>query len=197
MRFLKAARGEATDRTPVWFMRQAGRYLPEYRRVREQVTFLELCSDVERAVEVSLQPIDLVGAEAVILFQDIFTPIPSLCVDVDFQPGPVIGEPIRTRAQVDALRAPDPRESVPFVFEILRTLRGLMGRNGLLGRRGAKWDSLGDALRIGRASPGVPLGTQEAIPPHRRPCSFARSPRCGPLVVGWHHDPRSQPIARA
>ena len=104
-------------------MRQAGRYLPEYRKVREGVTFLEMCRDVDRAVEVSLQPIDLVGSEAVILFQDIFTPIPGMGVELDFRPGPVIAEPLRTREQVEALRAPDPRESVPFVFEILRILR--------------------------------------------------------------------------
>jgi uroporphyrinogen decarboxylase len=122
-RMLRSCRGEPVDRPPVWLMRQAGRYLPEYRAVREGVSFLEMCRDVERAVKVSLQPIDLVGAEAVILFQDIFTPIPALGVDVDFQPGPVIAEPIRTMDQVKALRAPDPRESVPFVFEILGELR--------------------------------------------------------------------------
>jgi uroporphyrinogen decarboxylase len=122
-RLLRACRGEPVDRPPVWLMRQAGRYLPEYRKVREGTTFLEMCQDVERAVTVSLQPVELVGAEAVIMFQDIFTPIPPLGVDVDFQPGPVIAEPIRSRAQVDALREVDTRESVPFVFEILRTLR--------------------------------------------------------------------------
>jgi uroporphyrinogen decarboxylase len=122
-RMLRACRGEPVDRPPVWLMRQAGRYLPEYRALREGVPFVEMCQDVERAVKVSLQPIDLVGAEAVILFQDIFTPIPAIGVDVDFAPGPVIADPLRTRAQIDALRSPDPRESVPFVFEILRTLR--------------------------------------------------------------------------
>jgi uroporphyrinogen decarboxylase len=104
-------------------MRQAGRYLPEYREVRKGVTFLEMCRDVDRAVEVSLQPIDLVGSEAVIMFQDIFTPIPAMGVDLDFAPGPVLAEPIRSAEQVDKLRVPEPRESVPFVFEILKTLR--------------------------------------------------------------------------
>jgi uroporphyrinogen decarboxylase len=122
-RLLRACRGEPVDRPPVWLMRQAGRYLPEYRRVREGVTFLEMCRDVERAVEVSLQPLSLVGSEAVILFSDIFTPIPGLGVDVDFRPGPVVAEPIRTREQVEKLRAPDPQASTPFVFEIIRTLR--------------------------------------------------------------------------
>ena len=122
-RLLRACRGEPVDRPPVWLMRQAGRYLPEYRRVREGVSFLEMCRDVDRAVEVSLQPTRLVGSEAVILFSDIFVPISGMGVDVDFQPGPVVAEPIRTAAQVEALRAPDPRESVPYVFEILRALR--------------------------------------------------------------------------
>ncbi len=104
-------------------MRQAGRYLPEYRAVREGVTFLEMCADVERAVTVSLQPIDLVGSEAVILFQDIFTPIPAMGVALDFAPGPTIADPLRSAAQIEALRIPDPRETVPFVFEIIGRLR--------------------------------------------------------------------------
>lgn len=108
-------------------MRQAGRYLPEYRAVRKGVSFLEMCADVERAVTVSLQPIDLVGAEAVILFQDIFTPIPGMGVDLDFAPGPVIAKPLREAAQIEALRVPDPRETVPYVFEILGRLREALG----------------------------------------------------------------------
>ncbi len=138
-RLLRACRGEPVDRPPVWLMRQAGRYLPEYRRVREGIEFLEMCRDVDRAVEVSLQPVDLVGSEAVIFFSDIFVPVPGMGVEVDFRPGPVIGTPIRTREQVEALRTPDPRESVPFVLEILKTLRcELEGRQiPLLGFAGA------------------------------------------------------------
>ena len=96
-RLLRSCRGEPVDRPPVWLMRQAGRYLPEYRRVREGVSFLEMCRDVDRAVEVSLQPIDLVGSEAVILFSDIFVPVPPMGVELDFQPGPVVADPIRTQ----------------------------------------------------------------------------------------------------
>jgi uroporphyrinogen decarboxylase len=120
-------------------MRQAGRYLPEYRAVRKGVSFLEMCADVERAVTVSLQPIDLVGSEAVILFQDIFTPIPAMGIDLDFAPGPVVAEPLREASQIDALRVPDPRESVPFVFEILGRLREALGSREipLLGFAGA------------------------------------------------------------
>jgi len=122
-RLLRACRGEPVDRPPVWLMRQAGRYLPEYRRVREGLSFLDLCRDVDRAVEVSLQPLRLVGTEAVIFFSDIFVPVTGLGVELDFRPGPVVAEPIRSLAQVERLRASDPRESVPFVFEILRRLR--------------------------------------------------------------------------
>ena len=138
-RLLRACRGEPVDRPPVWLMRQAGRYLPEYRRVREGTTFLSMCRDVEKAVEVSLQPIDLVGSEAVILFSDIFVPVPAMGVEVDFNPGPSIATPLRSLAQVEALRIPDPRESVPYVFEILRTLRAELNsrRIPLLGFAGA------------------------------------------------------------
>jgi uroporphyrinogen decarboxylase len=138
-RLLRACRGEAVDRPPVWLMRQAGRYLPEYRRVREGTSFLELCRNVEKAVEVSLQPLAAVGTEAVILFSDIFVPVAGMGVEIDFRPGPVVARPIRSRAQVEALRVPDPRESVPFVFEILRELRRALEapRIPLLGFAGA------------------------------------------------------------
>jgi uroporphyrinogen decarboxylase len=152
-RLLRACRGEPVDRPPVWLMRQAGRYLPEYRRVREQVSFLELCRDVDRAVEVSLQPLRLVGTEAVILFSDIFVPIAGLGVEFDFQPGPVVAEPIRSLAQVERLRASDPRESVPFVFEILRRLRQELAgeRVPLIGFAGAPF-TLAAYLVEGRGS---------------------------------------------
>lgn len=122
-RFLRSCRGEPVDRPPVWLMRQAGRYLPEYRQVREGISFLDMCRDVDRAVTVTRQPVDLLGVEAAILFSDIFVPVLGLGVDVDFRPGPVIAQPIRSRAQVQALRLDDPRETVPYVFEILRRLR--------------------------------------------------------------------------
>jgi uroporphyrinogen decarboxylase len=156
-RLLRACRGQPVDRPPVWLMRQAGRYLPEYRSVRGDVPFLDFCRDVDRAVEVSLQPVDLVGSEAVILFSDIFVPVPSLGVEVDFRPGPVVAEPLRSLAQVEKLRAVDPRESVPFVFEILRRLRReLAGRElPLIGFSGAPF-TLAAYLIEGRGSPQFP-----------------------------------------
>ena len=138
-RLLRSCRGEPVDRPPVWLMRQAGRYLPAYRRVREGVSFWEMCRDVDRAVEVSLQPLDQVGTEAVILFSDIFVPVPGMGVEVDFAPGPTLADPLRSAAQIDALRIPEPRESVPYVFEIIRRLRAALDPRGvpLLGFAGA------------------------------------------------------------
>jgi uroporphyrinogen decarboxylase len=107
-------------------MRQAGRYLPEYRKAREGVSFVDAVRDVERAVEISLQPLRLVGTEAVILFSDIFVPVLGMGVDLDFHPGPVIAAPIRTREQVESLRAADARTAVPYVFAILRRLRAAL-----------------------------------------------------------------------
>ena len=83
---LRACRGEPVDRPPVWLMRQAGRYLPEYRARARASSFLEVCRDVDRAVEISLQPLRLVGTEAVILFSDIFMPVLGMGVDLDFAP---------------------------------------------------------------------------------------------------------------
>ena len=138
-RFLRACRGEPVDRPPVWLMRQAGRYLPEYRAVREGIAFLDMCRDVDRAVEVSLQPLELVGTEAVIFFSDIFVPVSGMGVELDFQPGPVVAEPLRSLEAVEKLVNPDPRESVPYVFEILRTLRAELEKHEtpLLGFAGA------------------------------------------------------------
>ncbi len=138
-RLLRACRGEPVDRPPVWLMRQAGRYLPEYRALRAGIPFLAMCRDVERAVEVSLQPVSAVGTEAVIFFSDIFVPVAGMGVALEFAPGPVIADPIRRTAQVEALALADPRETVPYVFEILRRLRAELEprRLPLLGFAGA------------------------------------------------------------
>jgi uroporphyrinogen decarboxylase len=156
-RLLRACRGEPVDRPPVWLMRQAGRYLPEYRRVRERLSFLELCRDVDRAVEVTLQPVDLLGSEAAIVFSDIFVPLLGTGVGIDFRPGPVIAEPLRSAEQVARLRVPDPRESVPFVFEILRILRRELASRSvpLIGFAGAPF-TLAAYLVEGKGSRSFP-----------------------------------------
>jgi uroporphyrinogen decarboxylase len=120
---LRALRGEDTERAPIWFMRQAGRVLPEYRALKEKHSFWELARTPELACEVTMQPIRRFGMDAAILFQDIMTPLPPMGVDIAFSPGPVIAEPIRTRAQVDALRVPEADEIAPFVPEAIRLIR--------------------------------------------------------------------------
>ncbi len=121
--FLDACRCQPVEHTPVWIMRQAGRYLPEYRKIRERVDFLTLTKTPELAAEVALMPVRRFGMDAAILFSDIMTPVEGMGVELGFNPGPVIASPIRTRQQVDALSLPDPRESVPFVLETVRLLR--------------------------------------------------------------------------
>jgi uroporphyrinogen decarboxylase len=122
-RFLDACWGKPVDRTPVWLMRQAGRYLPDYMRVRSKCTFLELCKTPELAAEVTIQPVDILGVDAAILFSDILTPVEPMGMKLDFVPGPVFEHPIRTMADVEALRIPDPEQDVPYVLEAIRILR--------------------------------------------------------------------------
>jgi len=137
-RFLDACWGKQVDRTPVWLMRQAGRYLPEYMAIRSKCTFLELCKTPELAAQVTLQPVDILGVDAAILFSDILTPVEPMGMALDFVPGPVFENPIRTMADVDRLRIPSMEEDVPYVLETIKILRReLAGRVPLIGFGGA------------------------------------------------------------
>src|SRR6056297_1043463 len=136
--FLKACRGEATEFTPVWLMRQAGRYLPQYMAIRKNVSFLELCKTPELAAEVTIQPFDYLGADAAILFSDILTPVEPMGMKLDFVPGPVFENPVRTQADIDALRIPEMEADVPYVLETIKILRqAFEGRVPLIGFGGA------------------------------------------------------------
>ena len=121
-------------------MRQAGRYLPEYRKLRERYGFKELAGEPELAAEVTLQPFRRFPFDAAIVFADIMSPIPALGVDFDFDPGPVVAEPIRSAAAVAALPEPDPGEVAPEVIAALRHVRAaLPAGTALLGFCGAPW----------------------------------------------------------
>ncbi len=121
--FLDAAWGKDTPRAPVWMMRQAGRYLPEYRALKEKYGFWTMCRTPELAAEITMQPVRRLGVDAAILFQDIMTPLPPMGLDIEFKPGPVIASPIRTQEQVDVLIVPDKDELVPFVAEAIQLIR--------------------------------------------------------------------------
>ena len=136
---IEAAFCRPTTKVPVWFMRQAGRYLPEYRALRDRTKgFLDMCFTPEYAVEISLQPYEILGVDGVIMFSDILTPLIGMGVDLEFSPGPVINSKISTRADIDKLKVPDPSENTPYVGEILKTLRReLKGKVPVIGFAGA------------------------------------------------------------
>jgi uroporphyrinogen decarboxylase len=132
--FLRACRGERGPRPPVWLMRQAGRYLPEYREVRKSVDFLTLCRTPELAAKVTLQPVDRLGVDAAILFSDILVPAPAMGLGLAFDPGPIVDPPVRSADGVARLAVPEIETDVPFVFEAIRILRReLEGRVPLIG----------------------------------------------------------------
>jgi uroporphyrinogen decarboxylase len=128
-RLLRALRRESVDATPVWFMRQAGRSLPEYRAIRERARLTDIVADAALCAEVSLQPVRRLGVDAAIVFADITTPLPGIGVAVDLVDGvgPVIADPIRTRGQVEALRRLDPEATVGSLLEAIALIRAAAG----------------------------------------------------------------------
>jgi len=121
--FLSAAWGADTPTAPIWLMRQAGRYLPEYRKLKERYGFWRMCRTPEIAAEITLQPVRRFPLDAAILFNDIMTPLPPMGVDIDFDPGPVIRDPVRTPEAVRRLRVPTGDEVAPFVTDAVRLVR--------------------------------------------------------------------------
>jgi uroporphyrinogen decarboxylase len=135
---VRAARGRPGARPPVWFMRQAGRSLPEYRAVREGTTMLEACRNPDLITEITLQPVRRYAVDAAILFSDIMVPLLAAGVGVDIVAGvgPVIDKPVRTLSDLDPLRAPHP-DDVPYVASAVRTLVRELGETPLIGFAGA------------------------------------------------------------
>lgn len=142
-RLVRACRKETLDRPPVWLMRQAGRYMPEYRAVREKVGFLDLCKNPELAAEVSLQPYHAFGMDGVIMFSDILIPPEAMGMDVVFgDAGPTFTSPLKTAADIDRLIIPDPLEKTGFVMALLKRLRRELASDpetALIGFAGAPW----------------------------------------------------------
>ena len=140
--FLRACRRQPVDRTPLWMMRQAGRYLPEYRAVRARSDFLTMCRTPELAAEVTVQPVDLVGVDAAIIFSDILV-IPEamgMTLEMEESRGPRLSPPVRSRADIERLSVPDPERSLRYVLgAIEETRRQLAGRVPLIGFSGSPW----------------------------------------------------------
>nr|WP_083904504.1 uroporphyrinogen decarboxylase [Nocardiopsis kunsanensis] len=136
--FLRACRRLPVSRTPVWFMRQAGRSLPEYRRVRADVPMLEACARPDMITEITMQPVRRYGVDAAIFFSDIVVPLKAIGIDLDIKPGvgPVVAEPIRDADGIKRLREIEP-DDIPFIREAVGQLTGELGNTPLIGFAGA------------------------------------------------------------
>jgi uroporphyrinogen decarboxylase len=149
--FLRACRRQPVPRTPIWMMRQAGRYLPAYRAVKARASFLDMCRTPELACEVTLQPIDEFGFDAAILFSDILITLPAMGIEIAFpDAGPKIATPVRDAATIAKLRVPDPEAELPYTLEAIRQIKkALAGRVPLIGFAGAPLTMLTYAVEGG------------------------------------------------
>jgi uroporphyrinogen decarboxylase len=152
-RFLRACRRQTVDATPIWLMRQAGRYMIEYRTLREKYTILEIIKTPELAVEVTMQPINAFDLDAAIIFADILPPLEGMGLNLEFVKGegPLIHNPVRTPADVDALRTPAPEEALWFTLEAIRLARQELDPRGipLIGFSGAPFTVASYAIEGG------------------------------------------------
>ena len=154
-RFIRACRREPVDCTPLWFMRQAGRYMPEYRALRERHTLLELCKTPELALQVTLQPVNAFNVDAAILFADLLLPFEPMGAPFEFQAGegPVVHQPVRTAADVARLRVFEPEEGLEYVLSAIRLLRReLEGKTPLIGFAGAPFTLASYLVEGGKSS---------------------------------------------
>lgn len=139
---LRAAKAEKVERPPVWMMRQAGRYLPQYQAIRSQMSFLDLCKNPDKAAEVSIQPFEILGVDAIIMFSDILVPLEPMGADLSFDTGkPEFRTPIRTMQQIENLIVPeDIASSCDYVYETLSTIKKRISNAvPVLGFAGAPW----------------------------------------------------------
>lgn len=142
---LKALNGESVSRPPVWMMRQAGRYLPEYIRIREKYGFFERCQTPELACEITLQPVDIIGVDAAILFSDILVVPQAMGLEVQLVEsiGPLLPEPIKTAKDLERITVPDVDDRLHYVFDAIKLIKKeLNGRVPLIGFAGAPWTLL-------------------------------------------------------
>ncbi|EDM27484.1 uroporphyrinogen decarboxylase [Lentisphaera araneosa HTCC2155] len=149
---LDTALGKKCERTPIWLMRQAGRYMPEYRAVREKFSFLEMCMQYENAVEVTMQPIDILDVDAAILFSDILTPLIPMGFDLKFYEGrgPVIHNPIENAEDVSRVVVPDVKKGSDYVYDALSAIRKkLSPEKDLIGFSGAPFTVASYAIEGG------------------------------------------------
>ncbi len=154
-RFLKACRGEAADCTPVWFMRQAGRYMKSYQEIRARYPLIEMFRTPGLATEVTLQPVRAFPIDAAIIFADILLPLEGMGIGFEFTDshGPVISRPVRSAGDIEALRVADPEEDLGYVLEAVRNVRGeIDGKVPLIGFAGAPFTLAGYAIEGGGSS---------------------------------------------
>jgi len=151
-RFLRACRREPTDRTPVWFMRQAGRYMPEYRAIRARHGFLDMVKTPELATEITMQPVQAFNIDAAIIYADILPPLEGMGLQLTYEQGegPVIHNPITSMADIAALSQPDPRETVAYTLDAVRLVKRELGeRMPLIGFSGAPFTLASYAIEGG------------------------------------------------
>jgi uroporphyrinogen decarboxylase len=142
---LRALRGEDVERVPVWMMRQAGRYLPEYIKIREKYGFFERCQTPALAAEITIQPVDIVGVDAAILFSDILVVPQAMGLEVQLieSKGPFLPDPIKTKADLNRIRVPEIQETLGYVMDAIKLIKQqLDGRVPLIGFAGAPWTIL-------------------------------------------------------
>jgi uroporphyrinogen decarboxylase len=142
---LRTLRGEIVERPPVWMMRQAGRYLPEYMVLREKYGFFERCQTPELACEITIQPVDIIGVDAAILFSDILVVPQAMGLEVQLieSKGPLLPDPIKNSSDLSRVRVPDVDETLSYVFDAIKLIKQeLNGRVPLIGFAGAPWTLL-------------------------------------------------------